>query len=69
MGIEDNIPNMTGVASNSTNKLLTKIPLVLKEKIDAKTASTVEACKLVRIVFLANLLGNSLVSEESRLGI
>ena len=69
MGIEDNIPNITGVASNSTNKLLTKIPPVLKENIDAKTASRVEACKLVRMVFLANFLGNFLISEESRLGI
>jgi hypothetical protein len=69
MGIEDSIPNITGVASNSTNKLLTKIPPVLKLKIDAKIASIVEACKLVRMVFLENRSGNFLASEESILGI
>jgi hypothetical protein len=72
IGIEHSNPNTTGLASNSTRKLLNKIPLVVREKTAANTASRVEAFKLVRIAFLlgrgvgASTLGNAVIWVISR---
>jgi hypothetical protein len=49
IAIEDSIPKTMGLASNSTRKLLSKIPLQVIFINVANTASTVEAFRLVRI--------------------
>ena len=77
MGIDDSKPISTLVAPSSNKKLVSKIPVVALLKIVAKTLSTVDARRLVRIAALEIVRGglgtttasdNAVFSKTSTIG-